>query len=299
MTEEQGFQIDLKKRRQGFEKAAKTYDVAAVLQREIGDRLLQRLDYVKLDPTRVLDLGAGTGYISKQLLQRYPKSKLVAVDIALSMLKKTAQHRNWLRKPTVVCASAESLPFKDASFDIVISNLMLQWCDDLTGVFAGINRILTGSSLLTFTTFGPDTMRELRQSWSAVDGYEHTSTFVDMHDIGDHLMQAGFQQPVVDMETITLTYASLSSLMKDLKNIGASNAAVKRNKGLTGKSAFKSLEIAYEKFRTEDGLYPLTYEVIYGHAWASAEVDVFQGANLEGRIGDLETKVIPITEVRD
>ncbi len=288
MAENQNFKIDYKKRRQSFEKAAKTYDVAAVLQREMGDRLLQRLDYVKLDPLRALDLGAGTGYISKQLLQRYPKSKIVAVDIALSMLKKTAQHRNWLRKPSVVCASAESLPFKQASFDLVISNLMFQWCDNLTEVFTGINQVLTGGGLLTFTTFGPDTLRELRQSWSEVDGYEHTSTFIDMHDVGDSLMQAGFQQPVVDMETITLTYTSLFSLMKDLKNIGASNAAVKRNKGLTGKNAFKSLEKAYEKFRTEDGLYPLTYEVIYGHAWASTEVGVLTGG-----------KVIPITEVRD
>ncbi len=283
----QRFQLDSKKRRHGFEKAAESYDVAAVLQREIGDRLLQRLDYIKQTPSRVLDLGAGTGYISKDLLQRYPKTKIVAVDIAMSMLKKAALHRNWLRKPSVVCASAEALPFENDAFDMVISNLMLQWCEDLPQIFTGINRILAPNGLLTFTTFGPDTLRELRESWSKVDHYEHTSTFQDMHDVGDALMQAGFQQPVVDMETITLTYTSLTSLMRDLKSIGASNAAAKRNRGLTGKNKFKALEKAYEAFRTADGLYPLTYEVVYGHGWATAGVEVMGGG-----------KVIPIVEVR-
>ncbi len=282
-----GFRIDLKKRRQGFERSAETYDAAAVLQREIGDRLLQRLDYIKLTPSRALDLGSGTGYLCKDLLQRYPKIKLVAVDIALSMLKKTAQHRKWLRKLDVVCASAEALPFQNDAFDMVISNLMLQWCEDLPQVFTGINRILNGKGLFTFTTFGPDTMRELRESWSEVDGYEHTSTFEDMHDVGDALMQAGFQQPVVDMETITLTYTSVKALMKDLKHIGATNASVKRNRGLTGKNRFKAFEKAYEKHRTVDGLYPLTYEVIYGHGWAQA------GLEIAGSAG-----VIPIVEVK-
>jgi len=130
-------------------------------------------------------------------------------------------------------------------------------------------------------------MRELRQSWNEVDNYEHTSTFQDMHDVGDALMSAGFQQPVVDTETITLTYTSLSALMKDLKNIGATNAASNRNRGLTGRSTFKKLEKAYQAFRTEDGLYPLTYEVVYGHAWAQAGVEI---------VGD--GKVIPIMEIK-
>lgn len=282
--------IDCKKRRSSFEKSADTYDLAAVLQREIGGRLLQRLDYVKLDPVRVLDLGAGTGYITKALLQRYPKAHLIAVDIALNMLKKTAKHGSWLRKPSVICASAESLPFQTDSFDLVISNLMFQWCEDLPLVFSGINRILTSNSLFTFSTFGPDTLRELRLSWNEVDGYGHTSLFVDMHDVGDALMQAGFQQPVVDMETMTVTYPTLLALMKDLKNIGASNASVDRNRGLTGRGAFKALEKAYEPFKTDDGLYPLTYEVIYGHAWGQAEV------GLQETIGDRQ--VIPIELIR-
>ncbi len=282
------FHLDAKKRRQGFERAADTYDAAAVLQREVGDRLLQRLEYIKQTPSSVLDLGAGTGYISKDLLQRYPKSKLVAVDIAQSMLKKTQQHRHWLRKPAVVCASAEALPFTDDAFDMVISNLMFQWCEDLPRVFMGVNRILKGNSLFTFTTFGPDTMRELRESWSQVDDYEHTSTFQDMHDVGDALMKSGFQQPVVDTEVITLTYQSLSDLMKDLKHIGATNASTNRNRGLTGRQKFKALEKAYQTFRTEEGLYPLTYEVVYGHGWAQAAVEVMGGA-----------RIIPITEIKE
>ena len=280
------FELDPVKCRRSFEKSAETYDAAAVLQSEIGDRLLQRLDYITLTPARVLDLGSGTGYISKNLLYRYPKASIVAVDIALSMLKKTAIHRRWFRRAGIVCASAEALPFRNDAFDMVISNLMLQWCADLPQVFTGINRILSGNGLFTFTTFGVDTLKELRASWSEVDNDDHTSTFLDMHDVGDALMQAGFQQPVVDMETITLTYDSLPDLMKDLKNIGATNASAKRNRGLTGKNKFKQLEKAYEQYRTHDGLYPLTYEVVYGHAWAQA------GVAIEG-----DRKVIPIANI--
>ncbi len=291
MTDPAEKQLDLKKRRIGFEKAAHSYDEAAVLQREIAERLLARLEYIKLTPSRILDLGAGTGYVSKDLLQRYSRSQIVAVDISLNMLKIAAQQRHWLRKPRVVCASAEALPFTDACFDMVVSNLMLQWCEGLPDIFAGINRILTGNGLFTFTTFGPDTMKELRQSWAQVDGYQHTSQFVDMHDVGDALMQAGFQQPVVDMEMITLTYSSLSSLMKDIKKIGATNAAVNRNPGLTGKQRFTALEKAYEQFRTPEGRYPLSYEVIYGHGWATADIEIGGDKGGKGR------RVIPIKVV--
>ncbi len=285
MSDTNDHRLDLRKRRQSFEKAANTYDCAAVLQREIADRLLQRMDYIKISPARVLDLGAGTGYVCKDVLQRYPESRLVAVDIALNMLKKAVQQRHWLRRPAVVCASAESLPFRNDCFDMVISNLMLQWCEDLPGVFSGIQRVLADQGLLTFTTFGPDTLKELTASWREVDNYAHTSEFVDMHDVGDAMLQAGFQQPVVDMETITVTYPSLTLLMKDLKNIGATNASMGRNPGLTGKQRFMALEKAYEPFRTPEGLYPLTYEVIYGHGWATTGLEGIEG-------------MIPITEIK-
>ena len=265
-------QLDHNKRRRGFERSASGYDAAAVLQNEIGTRLLQRLDYIKLRPQRWLDLGSGTGYITKHLMKKYSKSEFHAVDIAFNMAKKTLQHQSWRRKLHVACAAAEDLPYRDDSFDLVISNLMLQWCDDLVATFTGINRVLVPEGCFMFASFGTDTMVELRESWKAVDHYDHTHEFVDIHDVGDALMTAGFQQPVLDMEKITLTYPSLAAMFRDIKTIGATNASLRRNKGLTGKGAFKKLEIAYEAFRTEEGLYPLTYEVVYGQGWGQTGV---------------------------
>lgn len=274
MSDTKWVRLDMKKRRSGFERAANSYDKAAVLQREIARRLTSRLDYVKLDPRVVLDLGCGTGYISAELMQRYAKTQVVATDIALNMLYKTAEKGGWFRKPNIVCSEAEHLPFRDASFELVISNLMLQWCDDLLGVFSGVSRILKPNSLFSFTSFGPDTLKELRESWQQVDSHVHTHPFIDMHDVGDALMKSGFQQPVLDMEMITLHYPSLRTLMMDLKNIGASNATLKRNKGLTAKQTLRQLEEAYQPFRLSDGSYPLSYEVIYGHAWSSAGINI-------------------------
>lgn len=277
MSNHKTIHLDLKKRRRSFERAANSYDKAAVLQREIGDRLSSRLDYVKLDPSTVLDLGCGTGYLSEKLMQRYSKAQIVATDIALSMLHKTAEKGGWFRKPYSVCSEAERLPFAADSFDLVISNLMLQWCEDLPHVFTGVNRVLKSDSLFSFTSFGPDTLKELRESWQCVDNYPHTNPFADMHDVGDALMQAGFQQPVLDMEMITMHYPSLRALMMDLKNIGASNAAVERQRGLTGKQTLQRLEEAYQPFRLKDGSYPLSYEVVYGHAWSTAGISIGDG----------------------
>jgi malonyl-CoA O-methyltransferase len=287
MDENSAYRLDKKKTRLGFERAADTYDEAAVLQREIGERLLERLDYVRLEPSRVLDLGCGTGQITAQLMKRYPKAIPYSLDIALSMTKKALQHGGWFRKPKAICASADALPIRDDCIDIMLSNLMLQWCDDLVQVFAGLNRVLSSEGLFMFTTFGPDTLKELRQSWHQVDGYTHTSQFVDMHDVGDALLQSGFSQPVVDMETITMTYPSVRALMKDLKQIGASNATAGRNHGLTGKQRIRKLEEAYQQYRLDDGSYPATYEVIYGHAWAG------KGVGLDREIEGVE-KYIPI-----
>ncbi len=277
MSDRKLIHLDMKKRRRGFERAANSYDKAAVLQREIGGRLESRLDYVKLEPNTVLDLGCGTGYISEKLMQRYTKAHIFATDIALNMLYKTAEKGGWFRKPHILCSEAECLPFADDSFDLVMSNLMLQWCDDLPHVFMGVNRILKPDSLFSFTSFGPDTLRELRESWQCVDNHPHTNPFADMHDVGDALMQAGFQQPVLDMEMITVHYSSLRALMMDLKNIGASNATLARQRGLTGKQTLQRLEKAYQPFRLSDGSYPLSYEVVYGHGWSSAGIAISDG----------------------
>jgi malonyl-CoA O-methyltransferase len=259
--------FDKKNTRQHFENAADSYDAAAVLQLEIAKRMGERLDFIKLQPKAVLDVGCGTGFITKDLLKRYPKSKVIALDLALNMTRKTKELGGWLRKPKLVCADAEHLPIKPESMDLIVSNLMIQWSNDLSKMFTGFHNVLKPNGLLLFSTFGPDTLKEMRESWSSVDDTPHTSSFVDMHEIGDALLKAGFINPVTDMELITMTYSNVRQLMKDIKEIGASNTDSERSKGLMGKQKLKAFEEAYEQFKTADGLYPATWEVIYGHAW--------------------------------
>jgi malonyl-CoA O-methyltransferase len=260
--------LDKAQMRRHFDRAAKNYDAAAILQREVGQRLYERLDYITIQPKTVLDLGCGTGFLTQKLLKQYPKAELIALDIAVNMLKETQKCGGWFRKPKLVCADAEALPLKNASVDLMISNLMLQWCNDLPASFAEMRRVLKPNGMVLFSSFGTDTLKELRASWQVVDQYTHTSTFADIHDVGDALMQAGFAQPVMDMDMITMTYHSVRELMQDLKQIGANNAHHSQRKSLTGKQRLLACEQAYQCYQQADGLYPATYEVIYGHAWA-------------------------------
>ena len=178
------------------------------------------------------------------------------------------------KRANAINADVYQLPFADNSVDLIVSNLMLQWCDDLDLVFAEFRRVLRPEGLIMFTTFGPDTLKELRQSWQAVDAnYEHVNTFIDMHDIGDALIRAGFGQPVMDMELFTLTYDKPMGVLKDLKAIGATNANQDRQTGLMGKQKFAAMLNAYEELRSvTDNKIPATYEVVHGHAWAAPEV---------------------------
>lgn len=267
MTTLSDFDLDQLQVRRAFSRAASGYDEAAVLQREVCDRLGMRLDYIKLKPQKILDLGAGSGSASQMLLSRYKRSHIYALDFSEPMLKLAAGRGGWLNRPKPVCADALRLPLKDQSIDLVFSNLMLQWCHPLETYFAEIRRVLTPGGLLLFSTFGPDTVKELRAAWETVDGRRHVHQFIDMHDIGDMLLGSGFAEPVVNMEMFTLTYGDIRSLLRDLKAIGATNAAVSRAKGLTGKRALRDLETAYEQFRDAEDQLPLSYEVIYGTAW--------------------------------
>jgi len=259
--------LDKSLARQAFERAAGTYDAAAALQNEVGNRLVERLDFIRMRPRRILDLGAGTGVFTRVLGRRYPGADVTALDIALAMLLQARARGSWWRRPRCVCGDAESLPFAAASFDFIFSNLMLQWCVDLPAALRELRRVLAPGGLLMFTTLGPDTLGELRASWSAVDGYTHVNPFIDMHDVGDALLQARWAEPVMDTERLTLTYRDLATLMLDLKHIGAHNVTTGRARGLTGKRRFQAFTTAYEALRC-DGVLPSTYEVIYGHAWS-------------------------------
>lgn len=275
--------IDKERARLSFGRAADSYDAMAVLQREIGQRMAERLDLVKLQPRRVLDAGCGTGAETALLMRRYPKAQVLALDFAEPMLARTRKRGGWWRKPVCVCGDLEAIPLADDSVDMIWSNLALQWVNDLGQAFSEALRVLRPGGLFMFTTFGPDTLKELRAAWAAVDGAGHVSPFLDMHDVGDALVQARFADPVMDQELLTLTYGDARQLMRELKGIGAHSANRDRPRGLTGKARLKAMLDAYEAFRV-DGLLPASYEVVYGHAWAPEQKTVRSGAGSEARV---------------
>ncbi|OGT88085.1 MAG: malonyl-[acyl-carrier protein] O-methyltransferase BioC [Gammaproteobacteria bacterium RIFOXYA12_FULL_61_12] len=277
---------DKRRARRAFDQAAASYDKVARLQLEMGERLLGRLDYIRIEPRTILDIGAGTGMMAERLARRYPKAKVLAADFAHGMLLRARRRGPLFRKPRCLCADAERLPLTNGCVDLIISNAMLQWCDDPARVFSEWLPVLRPGGLLMFTSFGPDTLKELRSAWAAVDGLPHVSRFFDMHELGDALLGIGWEGAVMDIDRFTLTYADAGQLMRDIKSLGASNAATGRHPGLTGKDRMRAMIESYEPFR-QDGLLPASYEVIYGHAWAPAQ----------RRIGNVAQ--IPLTGLAD
>ena len=252
--------------RRAFDRAASSYDAAAVLQREVCRRLLERLQYVKLTPARILDAGTGTGEAIRPLQQLYRGADIVALDISERMLQQAAKRSGWFRSTQQVCADIEALPFADNSFDLVFSSLSLQWCNHLERALQQFLRVLKPGGLLMFTSFGPDTLKELRASWQQVDTAVHVNRFIDMHDIGDTLLQSRFADPVMEAETIKLQYTEVDGLLADLRAIGANVPAQGHRAGLLTTHALQGLRDAYENYRAE-GVLPASYEIIYGHAW--------------------------------
>lgn len=250
---------------QYFNKIAQAYDDNTPLQQAVGDRLIESLEGLKLNAKTILDLGSGTGYGSQLLQTIYKRAKIYQLDSAVMMLKKAQQCR---RANYYVQADAHHLPLKTDHFDLVYSNLMLQWCDDLDLVFSEVARVLTGGGLFLFSSLGPDTLYELRDSWQAIDGdeVEHVNHFIDMHDLGDALVRTGYEAPVLNTERITLTYTDSIALMQDLKKIGSHYKHQHYRHSLTGKNKLRMVRENYEKYRKQ-GRLPATYEVVYAHAW--------------------------------
>jgi len=263
-------EIDRKAMRLSFDKAAAFYDAAAVLQQEVANRLVERMDLMTMQPVSILDAGSGTGFVSQLIAQRFPKAKITALDLAPNMLKQARDKRSfkqrWNKQFRYVTAEVENLPLANASVELIISGLTLQWCQDLPKVFKEFRRVLAPGGLLLFSSFGPDTLKELRQSWASVDDKAHVNEFLDMHDVGDALLQGGFSDPVMDMEMLTVTYNDVKTVMKDLKQIGAHNVMQGRSHNITGKDKLKLMIENYENFRV-DGLIPVSHEIVYGHAW--------------------------------
>jgi len=267
-------QLDPQRVAATFNHAASSYNHYAQLQREVADNLLDRLDDFKLPPLHcIADVGCGSGYLSHQLQQRYPQTHILGYDLAQALLQQAQQqHRSawwqWQRpRVQFICADAARLPLADNSVDLLLSNLMLQWCDDVRAVFAELARVLKPNGILLFSTFGPDTLKELRHSWAQADGtHSHVNRFIDMHDLGDALLAAGVLDPVMDTDWIVRTYRDVFHLMAELKGIGAHNITHGRQRGLTGKRRFRAMLEAYRAFQRDDGHVPATYEVVYGHA---------------------------------
>lgn len=277
--------LDKRLVRRSFERAAATYDAAAVLQNEVCRRMLARLDYIKLEPATILDAGSGTGNAVGGLLARYPGARVIALDLALAMARRARARRQraalstvegWrglfgrgARRLAAVCGDIEQLPLAPGCAGMIWSNLAIQWSGEPRRAFAEMHRVLAPGGLLMFSAFGPDTLKELRAAFRSVDAHTHVHRFTDMHDVGDLLVACGFADPVMDMEIVTLTYADVRELMRDLKAIGAHNMTRGRRATLAGKSLLAKVAQNYEPAR-RDGRLPATFEVIYGHAWKPA-----------------------------
>lgn len=266
--------------RHDFAAAAASYDDAAVLAREVGRRLGERLDWVRLDPRRVADIGCATGDGVRELQRRYPQALPLAVDFALPMLQAVRQRSGWLarlrgRAPRCVNADVRALPLAAGSLDLVWSNLMLHWLPDppaLQTAFAELNRVMAEGGLLHFAMLGPDTLKELRAAKQKVGADETVPgagaagtapAFLDMHDIGDMLAVAGFADPVMEMEMLTLTYRTPRAFLADQRRLGVRD-------GLLGALPWRTWRRVLAAWERENGLLPARFEIIYGHAWKVA-----------------------------
>ena len=231
--------------RRHFSDAAATYLAAAALQKEVEARLLEQTEALKHAPQRILDLGSGPGRAAAALKKRWSKAEVVAVDIALPMLRLVpAQTRFW-RPVRRVCADAMQLPFADGCFDLVFSSLCLQWVHPLPDALHGIRRVLKPGGLLLFSTFGPDTLLELRQAYRSIGEVPPISPFAAIQQVGDALQSTAFTRSMLDRDLFTLHYADVRALMRELQALGATDARSDRARGLGGKRRWQALNAAY------------------------------------------------------
>lgn len=302
--------FDPRQVRRAFSRASASYDAAAGLQHAVEARLLESLDYYELRPAdhgdehkripqAVLDLGCGPGHAAEAMQARWPRAHVLAIDLALPMLRR-ASRRRWRmldkvglrRSPARVCADARTLPLADDSIDVLFCNLCLQWVEDLPAAFAGFRSVLRPGGLLLCSTFGPDTLHELRAAFAAADDAPHVSPFASIAQFGDALMQAGFRDPVLDRDALVDGYPDMAALMRELRSLGATNALTTRRRALTGRARFAAARAAYDSERRSDGTLPATWETITAMAWAPAHGAPIREAGAE--IARFPADAIPV-----
>ena len=255
------FSIDKKRVKQSFASAADTYDGLATLQRQVGLDLLSMFD-INFTDDIVMDIGCGTGFLTQKIMLASSVQQMVAVDIAYSMLEATRIKLKDLETVYYICADAECIPLQKQAVDKIVSNLALQWCQNLTQVFEGFNHGLKPGGQLVFSTFGPSTLQELKQAWSEVDDYTHVNEFYTVDGITVFLQQAGFDSIQIKSKCYQSNYQAVIELMRELKGIGAKNMLAGRNKKTTSKTQMENMIKAYEKYRINK-LIPATYEIIF------------------------------------
>ncbi len=270
MTRDPALVIDKRRARATFDRAAAHYDEHDAIQRLVADRLDDALDVIRIRPRRILDLGAATGYCAGLLERRYPGVECILFDLSPGMLAVArSKGRRWRSKRRYVAGDAESLPLATGCVDVVFSNLALPWCNDPDRVLAECRRVLRVDGLLIFSSFGPDTLCELRRAWRAVDDSPRVNQFIDMHDVGDAVVRAGFASPVLSCDALTATYPDVYAVMRDLRGIGAVNSLRGRRRGLSTARELRHMAQAYDAYRVDERL-PATYEIVYAHAWVAA-----------------------------
>lgn len=253
--------------------AAAAYDQAAVLARLVGTRMDERLDYMKISPQRMADIGCATGDGIRALQARYPKAQALAIDVSLPMLHGVRAHnsrftrllnRLFNRGPQLVNADTRALPLADDTLDLVWSNLMLHWLDDPLPALREIYRVMATGGLVMFATLGPDSLAELRAAMQKVGAGDTARRFIDMHDIGDMLVAAGFAAPVMDMDIVNFSYRHPRQFLADQRHLGVRDMFL-------GQQSFRTWRKVFSAWpRNHEGRWPLRFEIVYGHAWKPA-----------------------------
>jgi len=260
--------IDKEYKRKVFDRHAKTYDEYSSLQNKISDNLFKKLDLIEVRKDLILDLGCGTGRNGRILKEKYQNIRLINYDFSINMLKeaKKKQYKMLGNKSEFVCGDIEELSFTENTFDVIWSTSSLQWCNNLSDIFKKAKSILKPGGLFIFSTFGPNTLFELRSITKKISNYQKTNNFLDVLSIKDKLIKEGFSNPVIDLEEFCLTYKNINKLLLDLKKIGATSGFKRKKNGLSGKIFLKLISDGYKEY-SYDGIYPATYEAIYCYAW--------------------------------